>query len=235
MSTVLQNIAQTQQYFGWKAAFQRVASRFAQKLLRLEVNEMLWLEAAALPSAIEANSDFDFRFLTADELAHFASDPANEFDTAFANRASSGHDLCFAAIAKHGQLACYSWYALGSIEAEHHLGVAMSLPGDVVYMYKAFTHPDFRGRKLYGTIVATALRSLASRGVTKLITSIEWTNFASLRSCQRLGFESLGRLSIIGPQQYRISFTPHAARSRGVRFWRSADVQQRNSPRSQIP
>jgi ribosomal protein S18 acetylase RimI-like enzyme len=227
MSTVLQNIAQTQQFFGWKAVFQRVASRSAQKLLRLEMNEMLWLEGAALPSAIEANSDFEFRFLTVDELAHFANDLANDLDAAFAARVSSGHDLCFAAIAQQGQLASYSWYALGSIEAEHHLGVAMSLPADVAYMYKAFTHPDFRGRRLYGTIVAMALRSLARRGVTKLITSIEWTNFASLRSCQRLGFQNLGRLSVIGPQQYRISFTPRAARSRGVRFGRSANVQQR--------
>jgi hypothetical protein len=154
MSTVLQNIAQTRQFFGWKAAFRRVASRSAQKLLRLEVNEMLWLEATALPSSIEVNSDFDFRFLTADEVAYFASDSANDLDAALADRISSGHDLCFAAIAKNGQLASYSWYALGSIEAEHHLGVAMSLPADVAYMYKAFTHPDFRGRRLYGTIVA---------------------------------------------------------------------------------
>ncbi len=227
MSIAFQNIAQTRQHFGWKAALQRAVSRSAQKLLRLEVNEMLWLDAGCLPASIESDPEFQFRFLTAKEVSGFAADPKNDLDASFAVRATRGLDLCFAAIASGGQLASYSWYASGSIEPEHHLGVAMSLPTDVAYMYKAFTHPDYRGRRLYAATVALALKNLAHRGVTKLVTTIEWTNFASLRGCRRLGFQELGRLSTIGPTRHRIAFTSRAAKSRGICFGSSATVPQR--------
>ncbi len=227
MSATFQSIAETRQYFGWSAAARRTASRTAQKLLRLEVNEMLWLAAESLPSAVPADPDFAFHFLTPNQLAYFSRTPTNDVDEVFALCVGSGHDFCFAAVAKTGELASYSWYAVGSIEAEHHLGVAMSLPPGVAYMYKAFTHPNFRGKRLYGATVALAFQALAAKGVRNLVTTVEWTNFSSLRSCRRLGFQPLGRLATIGPLNHRIALTPQSARVRGIRFGRSAEVHRR--------
>ena len=65
-------------------------------------------------------------------------------------------------------------------------------------MYNAFTHPGFRGRHLHAAAVKQVLPKLAERGITRVIASIEWTNFASLRSFQRMGCQRLGRLWALG-------------------------------------
>jgi hypothetical protein len=40
-----------------------------------------------------------------------------------------------------------------------------------------------------------ALREFATRGVNALISTVEWTNDASLKSCARLGYRRLGVLA----------------------------------------
>ncbi len=236
MGRFLASIVQTKRLFGLKAAAKRTVSRTAQKLLRIEISEMLWLDRADLRLASEANPHFEFRFLSANEIATLARDPSNDLDLSFADRADSGFDFCFAAVTQSGEFASYSWYAIDSIEAEHHAGVAMSLPPRTAYMYKAFTPPKFRGQRLYGATVDLAFRKLATRGITQLVTTVEWTNFASLRSCERMGFRRLGRLVTFGQSHDRPAITPKAARKLGVRFGDDTDVLPRShlQPQSSI-
>ena len=170
-------LADSRYRYGIGATLKTLASRTARKLLRFEVSEMVWLDAERLPAVIEAPSDFTFRFLTVDEIANLTDDFEYELAPEFVSRAANGMDLCFAALDRDERVAHYGWYALGSIEGKHHMGVPMSFPDDVAYMYNAFTHPDFRGRRLHGTAMALALRKLADRGITKLLSTIEWTNY----------------------------------------------------------
>ncbi len=133
------------------------------------------------------------------------------------DRAAGGLDLCFAALSD-GRLAAYGWYALDAIEGEHNFGIAMSYPSTVAYMYKGFTHPDFRGARLHGTGMGLALQNLKQFGVTALVSSVGWTNEASLRSCDRLGYERLGRIITTGGDAVQLQTIPQAATKLGVRF-----------------
>jgi RimJ/RimL family protein N-acetyltransferase len=66
-----------------------------------------------------------------------------------------------------------------------------------------------------------ALEALGGRGVDRLVSLVYWSNEASLRSCERLGFRRLGLL-VVGPGG-PIRIPPKARRLR-VTFGRAADT-----------
>lgn len=165
------------------------------------------------------DSSFQRRFLTPEEVRRYADDPRNGLSPELADRVDGGLDMCFGAI--HGdRLASYGWYAFSAVEPEHAAGVSLGLPTNVAYIYKAFTHPDFRGRRLNGACVAEAASILSTQGVDLILAMIYWSNEASLRSFERLGFRRLGLL-VVGPGgPLRI---PPAAGRLGVSFHMDAE------------
>jgi hypothetical protein len=221
LPSTLRKIAQSKRHYGPTATAYWLGSRIIEKLLRLEASELLYLDVVDLPSSIEIDSEFTFRFLTLSEVTRFSQNPSNNLAKDFVARTESRHDLCLAALHRE-QLASYSWYAMNSIEGLDHIGVPMSYPTNVAYMYNAFTHPEYRGRRLYGAGIALALRKLTQQGVTNLITTINCSNFASLRSCRRLGFSNLGRIWTLGRGARRLALTPRAARQRDISFGKNS-------------
>jgi GNAT superfamily N-acetyltransferase len=164
---------------------------------------------------------FRMQFLTPEQVRHFAANTANDLPPDFVQRAERGWDLCYGAI--HGdRLASYGWYALHSVEAEHSAGTALGLPRDMAYLYKGYTHPDFRGQRLYGACMGWALEALEERyGIRRLLAFVYWNNTPSLRSCMRLGYDRLGLL-VVGPGgPVRV---PREARKRGVTFGEDAEA-----------
>jgi GNAT superfamily N-acetyltransferase len=208
-----QRLAMIRQRYGFLAATKWSALRIAEKLFRLEIAEMLWLEAIQLPQSIEIEAGFTFRPLTPREIRDFAEDSIYEFSADCAKRAAQENQFCFALFAGE-RLANYSWYALDEVDGEHNLGAAMTLPSDMAYMYKAFTHPDYRGGRLFARGIALALQILGDRGITRLLTTIHMNNFASLSSCRRMGFKRVGRLWTIGRGNSRWAIKPRAAAER---------------------
>jgi hypothetical protein len=222
----LQRFHQVKEQNGRWAAWEWLADRVGSRLINLTVSEFVTLEVGDVKLSGPPPQGFDFRFLTAGEVTAFAVDPANELNTSHAARAAAGHDLCFAAVSA-GRLAAYGWYALGCIEAQHCDGVPMSFPGDAVYMYKGFTHPDFRGQRLHGYIMGLALQVLhAERNVQRLVSTVSWTNAASLKSCERLGYRRQGRMIALGWGRKAGRF-PQGAQDLGVCFGRRADLSSR--------
>jgi RimJ/RimL family protein N-acetyltransferase len=211
---------------GSTAGWQWLVDRVGARLVNLGVSEVVWLELADIKLAGDPPEGFEFRWLTPDEVLSFVGEE-NELSKHHAERVAAGHDLCFAAL-HDGRLAGYGWYALGSIEAVHCDNTALSFPSDVAYMYKGFTHPDFRGLRLHGFAMRLALEALAAeRGVTKLVSTVGWLNFASLKSCDRLGYRRLGRMTKIGWGAISTGYYPAAAKQLGVRFGRRADLSNR--------
>ena len=192
---------------------------------------MCWLDrtgrSASAVAAAAHESNLSCRFLTPAEIASFCADPANDLPASFASRSTAGLDYCFG-IVDGERLASYSWYALRSIEGEHHVGVPLSFPASAAYMYKAFTHPDYRGKNLYAIGVMKAFDALAARGITSLFASVNRANFASLKACHRMGFESLGNVWTLGASNDRIALTPRAARERGIEFVDRTAVAKRS-------
>jgi ribosomal protein S18 acetylase RimI-like enzyme len=212
--------------YGTIAALQYVVDFVGHKLVGLTVVRLVWLDVARLAPQ-DPVTGFDCRFLDPEEIRSFSSDPTNDLSGEMADRAAGLRDLCFASVSKeNGRLAAYGWYALECIEPEHNVGVAMSYPSDVAHMYKGFTHPNFRGKRLHGVLMAMALRELGSRGVTKLVSVVSWTNWPSLRSCDRLGYVVLGTIVVLDPGGRLILHVPSAGKRLGVRFGSRAEKRR---------
>ncbi len=231
MSKTLDRLSRVRRHHGTAAALHWLTARSLEKAIHLQVSELSWLDKNQRSnSAVEdprLDPKYACRFLTPVEIASFGADPVNDLAVDFASRPRAGLDYCFG-IVDQERLAAYSWYALRSIEGEHHIGVPMSFPFDMAYMYKAFTHPDYRGKALYGIGVTKALDALAARGVTRLVTSISRVNFASQTGCRKIGFRSLGNLWTLGTGARRIAWTPRAARQLGIQFGSRATVADRS-------
>lgn len=229
MPDIVRQLREIRQQHGTRAALEWLVDRIGRRLVRLEVSDVVWLDVERINPSLQADAAFEFRFLTAAEVATWEHDTVYQLDDAMAERADRGLDLCFAALCD-GQLAAYGWYALDSLEPEHCAGVGTSQPPHVAHMYKGFTHPDYRGRRLHGLVMSLALRQLhAERGITHLASLVDWTNWASLKSCYRLGYESLGRMVAMRPLGIKLVLTPRAARQRGVIFGRRADLSSRQA------
>jgi hypothetical protein len=215
------HLADIRRTYGTGAAMKWIADRLARRLVGASISRLLWLEADWLPEWVRPEPGFEFRFLEPYEVRCFSAEPANELDAAMAERIENGSDFCFAALSV-GQLAAYSWFALDGIEPEHAMGVAMSFPPDVAYIYKGLTHPDFRGRRLFALVMGLALGALSEHGITKLVSLVEWINWPSRRSCARLGYVDLGARICLGWGQTLLLRAPKAARELGVRFGKHA-------------
>ncbi len=219
-------LKQTRAKFGGRAALETVVDRVGSLAAGLQVIDVVWLECSQVSELSGDDPRFAFRFLRAEEVRRFAENPDLKLSSELAARIEAGRDMCFAAL-EGERLAAYGWYAIDCIEGEHNFGVPMSFPADAAYMYNGFTHPDYRGLRLHGRVMGLALKALQAKGVTRLVSTVDWTNHPSLRSCQRLGYERLGRIVTIGGELAMVLKSPVAAMSRGVRFGRQAD---RRSP-----
>jgi RimJ/RimL family protein N-acetyltransferase len=243
---------------GARAAGIPVVDRIGARLCGLTVAHVIWLtlENAKLPAAllgyaprsrphsadaraaIEAAASewigWSFRFLTADELLAFAQSPENQLDAAFVHERTQRGDRCFGAL-DGDRLAAYGWYALHEIQPEHCFGFGMRYSASTAYMYKGFTKPEYRSRRLHGATMGLALHHLGLDGITALVSTVDWTNQASLKSCWRLGYEPLGCVVSVrkgGQGGRRLLRVPRRAIARNVRFFID-DVTTANTARSQ--
>ncbi|MBI1312249.1 hypothetical protein GC176_13250 [bacterium] len=215
MAGSLRRLWQLLRRSGLRAVIRLLIDRAGKALYGRQVMELLWLESSRVKLSLEHDPKFEFRQLDTHEVAAYARDPANDLDAQMIDRAAGGRDLCFAWLC-NGRLASYGWYAFDGIEAEHNAGVALSYPSTVACMYKGFTHPDFRGARLHPIGMGLALQRLRRFGVTSLISTVDWTNERSLKSCDRLGYERLGRFVTTGGNAFRLQRFPQTAVERGV-------------------
>ena len=193
VTAMLASLAAVRNQFGTTAVLRALAARVGARLCGLVVAQVVWLDVGEVLATAASAPGFCFRELTPAEVVEYARDPSNDLEPEFVRRAGDGRNICYAAL--DGQrLAAYGWYARESIEAEHCFGFGLSLPPEVAYMYKGYTHPDYRGLRLHGITMGLALRHLSQSGVTALISTVDWTNEASLHSCARSGYRRLGQL-----------------------------------------
>ena len=187
------------------------AYRVAQRLTPLDVTHAMLLDTARVDAQDE--SDFEFRFLSADDVRRFAEVPESDLDAVMASRLSTGKHFCFAALAGN-RLAHYAWYAIESIEAEHNRGrhwtsgVGFSLPDGVAFRYKAYTSPLFRGHRLYGRAMVHAAHELRQRGIHQILCTADWSNHSALRACYSIGHRYVGLIWRFGLPRCMATIVP---------------------------
>ncbi|HET7669459.1 MAG TPA: hypothetical protein VFK84_03540 [Burkholderiales bacterium] len=147
------------------------------------------------PAFLACPKTYEGRLLTAAELRSFARDPESELSDAFLDEALARGDECYA-ILDRGRLASYGWYASGP--------TPIGLPGlllhyrpGYVYMYKGFTHRDYRGQRLHAIGMTRALRHYLARSAGGIVSYVDSTNFDSLKSCFRMGYRVFGSVTIV--------------------------------------
>ena len=201
--------------------------RLAKRGLRLDITHLLYTRKriAYVPDELEC------RWLSPLDVHRLGQHGNHQLEIDMARRLESGLDYCAAAFLL-GTLAGYCWLALDSIESAHNrgdhpqTGVAISFTASTAFVYKAFTVPSFRGKKVFHRLLGFASRQLHSRGVEAFVSTTDWQNHSAIRAFGRCGFRSLGRIYRIGLTP-GITFAPACARSYGIRIGRQAKVALR--------
>ena len=135
------------------------------------------------------------RLLGEAELRAFAADPVNEMSMRFVDEALARGDQCFA-IVDGERLAAYGWYAFGPTP----IGLPdllLHFERGWVYMYKGFTHADYRGQRLHAIGMTRALAHYVDKGHRGLVSYVESVNFDSLKSCFRMGYAEFGAVYVV--------------------------------------
>ena len=128
------------------------------------------------------------RHLSASEFSALPNGTKFLSDAALRERAQ--RDDWASTILDGEKIAAYGWYTsapcvLNEVHDFH-------FDRRYVYMYDGFTDPGYRGRQLHAYGMAHAVRRVTDEGFLGLVSNVEASNFASLRSVERLGYEVFG-------------------------------------------
>jgi hypothetical protein len=220
--TILGRLIQSARRDGLFRTVGRAAFRPAHLLMDLQVMRVLRFEAGVADSddccgmdSDQAAQDREFRQLTAEEVRRWSADPTLDLDAALARRIEADEDVCFGVFVGD-RLAGYAWFALRPIDPRHSGNAALRIPADAAYMYKAYTHPDFRGHRLHGALIPRGLAGLASRGIRQLVMLVDWDNRPAIGSCLRIGCTHEGWLVSCRPAGVQRAWASAALRRKGI-------------------
>jgi hypothetical protein len=164
-------------------------------------------------------------------VRRFAADAANEMSPFFIADAMARGDRCYAVC--EGTLAVsMSWYSTRPTRLG--LGeLVLYFAPRYVYMYKGFTHPSHRGRRLYAAGVSHAFGHYAAKGARGFVSCVEATNLESLKALERLGYRVFGSIYVLQFFGRQFSFaTPGCA---AFQFRLENRPARRNRPQRLYP
>lgn len=166
----------------WGAAMQR--ARPWVVLCRVHVREM---NRSGIPS--ERYDGMTIRVATPDDLNRAADDMPGQLERQFIDRAMARGDICLAAF-HDGAMVSFVWRSFTT--APHGDGLRVRVEWPYWYTYKAYTRPDFRGRRVSGLLTLYGDEVCRDRGYRYGVGFIETHNYASIRSNMRLGSKLVG-------------------------------------------
>lgn len=179
---------------GWWNTLQFAALRLAEAVFGLRVLRGLAVEAMD-PAHRAAAEGFAHGFAMPRAIRRFAADAANEMSPFFVADAMARGDRCYAVCEGTVALST-SWYSTRPTRIG--LGdLVLYYAPRYVYMYKAFTQPSFRGRRLCAAAVSHAFGQYAAKGARGFVSCVEATNLESLQALQHMGYRAFGSIFIV--------------------------------------
>ena len=133
-------------------------------------------------------------FLDPERLRILSESREYEMERDFLDEAIGKGDECFA-ILDGDRLASYGWYSTKPTKVNEDLEI--NFDDRYVYMYKGFTHPNYRGLRLHATGMTMALNHYLDQGYSGIVSWVEANNVGSLRSCYRMGYKDFGEIYIV--------------------------------------
>lgn len=161
-------------------------------------------------------SGFEVRHAGGAELCGHARDPALGLDPAWITAAEARGDRCVVALAA-GRIAGYAW--LAPLHAPYEDRHGLRVPEGMLYAYKAYVRPEYRGRGLGRALYRFGAVAAAQCGRGQLLLLVSPRNGAGIASARGAGAEDLGalvlwlsgsRLRVLRSpsQRLRIQFAP---------------------------
>lgn len=102
------------------------------------------------------------------------------------------------------QILAYCWATQEPVEIGE-IRCVMSPRPDEVYLYDAFTFPDYRGQNLYPALLQRVLDASRQAGLRRALIFVMSDNRASIRGVQKAGFREFQRVTcqnILGFARY---------------------------------
>ena len=193
MSMKLDLIKKNVQHHGVTNVLRQYSLKIINKAMFVNVLTCIAISKTK-PSSLDIDPKYEHGFLDNDKLMKFSKDEDHELPSDFLEAAISKGDECYA-VTDAGNLASYGWYSnkdtLTNIES-----LSFCFDPKYIYMYKGLTKRDYRGQKLHAVGMSWALNRYLEKGFSGIVSYVEATNFDSLKSCWRMGYEKVGTIYI---------------------------------------
>lgn len=179
-------------------------------LVRIAVLYTLPDSIGALEASAQV-SGLHIRRLDASEVRLRASRMEDWFFKGAVDESLARGDLCLGGYLDDS-LVCSNWFTVRPIRV---LGRMLQLPKGTVFEYRCFTKPQYRGRGLAAALKLPAARIYAGRGFTSFLNTVMWTNDASRRLNERMGYRRAGAIVKLGPFNrltYLVGSTPEGTK-----------------------
>lgn len=213
--------------FGVANALADVAVRVANRVALFKILKGIRIETVDR-AFLECDGKYRGLFLDEAMLREFSADPKNELSREFLDEALAKGDECYAFVAG-SDLAAYGWYSKKPTDVELP-GLRLHFSDQYVYVYKGFTAANHRGQRLHAIGMTRALEAYLGRGYRGSVAYVGWNNFASLKSCYRMGYRHFGNIAIAGYGEHYVLFHDAGCREYGFRLKRTEETDARWIP-----
>jgi ribosomal protein S18 acetylase RimI-like enzyme len=161
---------------------------------------------------------FDYRWLPLNDALALCKDASLDLGEAKVRAAYGRGDRCIGAFDR-ARLAAYCWFATAA--APHMDRAWLDFPPALVYTYKSYVRPAYRGRGIAAAMYRAADAVFRERGCREAVICVESHNWASVAAAARAGFEPAGYAAYTDGARLRVWRSAAAARY-GLRFYRPA-------------
>ena len=170
----------------------------------LLINRLIWFRVlrgmtltndSVNPPYQSGDPDGAARLLSPSELEEFVREgPRFGLDMAFVREAHARGDSCIGCV--DGKVfASYGWYS--DKPDQFNADLRLIFDRDYVYMYRGYTNPGYRGRRLHAKCMAAALGHFTDLNYRGLISYVDGSNVPSLRSTAKLGYRTFGTILMV--------------------------------------
>jgi hypothetical protein len=223
LSYALRHVVDNARSFGPSAALHDLRQRAVNRVVPFQILRGMTAELADINPGLFEVGSYRAGFARPDEILAAAT-PEYEMGEGFAREALGKGDECFA-LFDGDRLASFGWYSNQPTRISG--GLVLRFDPAWVYMYKGFTHPDYRGKRLHGIGMSLALRAYADRGSRGLISYVKSNNFQSLRSIERMGYRIFGDIYLARVLGRPVTWSTPGCRTYGFRL---ESIAARNAP-----
>jgi hypothetical protein len=174
---------------------------------------VLYIDAVD-PRNLKNDAKYTYHFLSKEELFAFSKHKEYELTEDFIKETLGKGDECFG-ILENDILASYGWYSNRQTPVSNEL--SLHFMKDYIYMYKGFTHHQYRGLRLHAIGMSKALEAYTHRAFKGIVSYVESDNFRSFKSVYRTGYQYFGSIYILKIFGEYLIFSGNGCKKYG--FW----------------